>query len=226
MNRQRGFFGATVVAGLAFIVALGVMVAVFATKSGPAGGTTEDGAAALEPVSLDSRNSDRKAITIAELFGAETIASRSREYELLGTDSTQDCSSVADGDRLQAALESADCTDVARGTVRSADGQWALTIGVANLRDAAASRAVNSALADPKAGRFPIMNADDLNLQEKGRKVLVEHDTEGHYVLFLAITPVKKRTFADNDAGAIRALQDCQAYLGERLALHALTGGA
>jgi hypothetical protein len=88
----------------------------------------------------------RAPLTIQEVFGgSDRVTVQGREYRLVYTDATSDCASGARGDTA-AELRRSGCTQLIRAVAVDEAGRRAVTVGVANLPDAAAAgRVVASA---------------------------------------------------------------------------------
>ncbi|NUS71957.1 MAG: hypothetical protein HOQ05_00970 [Corynebacteriales bacterium] len=176
----------------------------------------------LKPASLTSRNGT--PLQESEVFGGNNFTSRGREYQILAKDTRTNCAEAGDGTGLSQALAQHDCTQVIRATVKSADGLWALTIGVADLADSAGATAVDESITDARQARFTIMNPSGIDLND-GRRIFVQHRTEGHYVLYGAIASLGNSPVDGSTPGLTQALDDGEAYLDEALRLHALGRG-
>jgi hypothetical protein len=79
------------------------------------------------------------------VFGSDRFTVQGREYRLVYTDATTDCAAGARG-ATAAELRRSRCTQLIRGVAVDEAGRRAVTVGVANLPDAAAAgRVVASA---------------------------------------------------------------------------------
>jgi hypothetical protein len=115
----------------------------------PAASTTDRPTAATPPpatgthaarpaVSRPVRNRDREPLTIQEVFGSDRVIVQGREYRLVYTDGTTDCAAGARG-TTAAELRRSGCTQLIRALAVDGSGRHGLTVGVANLPDAAAA---------------------------------------------------------------------------------------
>ena len=86
----------------------------------------------------------RAPLTIREVFGSDRITVRGREYRLAYPDDTADCPAGARG-TTAAELRRSGCTQLIRALATDGSGRLAVTVGVANLPDAAAARRVVAA---------------------------------------------------------------------------------
>nr|WP_179811816.1 hypothetical protein [Nocardiopsis sinuspersici] len=100
---------------------------------------------------LATREKDDRPLNEGELFennNAE-ISSQSIDLTLRDSDLTEDCAAAVWGEKIQAALAQADCTQAGRATYTS-ETYFGVT-AVFNLADVEGSRAVAAALSEPEA---------------------------------------------------------------------------
>ena len=152
----------------------------------------------VDPIA--SRDTDSAPITVAELFGAKTIApaGAAGAYEVLDTEELTDCAEAA-LDELAELLSDADCTQTVRATVVSPDGEYAATAGVLNLGDAAEAEALSAAIEADLEGGFAALRTDG-EAEELGRApTMVGYNTYGHFLMYVVIGRTDGEAIEDAD---------------------------
>ncbi|MQM24978.1 hypothetical protein [Glycomyces albidus] len=140
----------------------------------------------VDPIA--SRETDAAPITVAELFGAETItpAGAAGPYEVLETEELADCAE-AGLEELATLLAETDCTQAVRATIVNPDGEYAATAGVLNLSTAAEAEELRAAIAAGLDGGFAVLRADG-GAEELGRAdTQLGYNTYGHYLMYVVI---------------------------------------
>jgi hypothetical protein len=92
------------------------------------------------PRDISSRDLDPAPLTEKELFPLPqvTVTGADGPYQVLKTAASADCKSGANGD-LGAFLTGLGCNQVVRGILKSPEGQYLITAGIFNLKDAASA---------------------------------------------------------------------------------------
>jgi hypothetical protein len=132
---------------------------------------------------IDTRKLDRAPLTLAELYPPAFTLTGSEYLKATGS-LTKTCGNAVYGDLIQAALQSGDCTQVARASYVSGDGQIMGTIGVANLSSAyQAQKAVKTASSTELVAPLTTGKGPTKNLL-KGTGVAYA-EVKGHYLILL-----------------------------------------
>lgn len=87
-----------------------------------------------------SRATDPKMLTLNEIFRHRTFKVGKRRYTMTVRRADADCAKAVNSAQLVAALRRGACNQVMRATFISGDGELIGTVGVANLRTAAAAK--------------------------------------------------------------------------------------
>jgi hypothetical protein len=170
--------------------------------------------AASRPV----RNRDGEPLTIQEVFGSDRVIVQGREYRLAYTDGTTDCAAGARG-TTAAELRRSGCTQLIRAVAVDGSGRHAVTVGVANLPDAAAAGRVVAT--EHGRGGFAAM------WSRRGRGAggadgYRETGAVGRFVVY-GIAASSERGRADRggaDRAAMQAVADLRAVVAARLRTH------
>ncbi|GAB3205938.1 hypothetical protein ACQEU5_00420 [Marinactinospora thermotolerans] len=145
---------------------------------------------------LASREDDPRPLAESEVFerGNEKIDSQGLEFTLTAKALDDTCANAVWGDALVAALEEADCTQVARGGYTSADH-----VGVAamfKLRDTEAAQAVAAAMelpegeeAEPSGFLVPPSTDEPFDKLGSGYSA-AEATVNGHYLVVTWVQPL------------------------------------
>jgi hypothetical protein len=131
---------------------------------------------------IDARATDPKPMTLARTFPERTVVSFGHRYRILRTDLATDCGATAAG-RGPAVLRGADCTQVLRATAVDAAGRSVVTVGIANLRDAAAAKRVDAAMDNSPTAAFRPMRVPGTPAATF-RPAVHRTVASGHYVVF------------------------------------------
>jgi hypothetical protein len=178
-------------------------------KTGNSNASATPGPSVL-PRDISSRQVDPTPLTAPELFPGKVISVVPDQpgYALLTTQVAAACKAAATDDLL-AALTTAGCSQVARGTLRSPDGVYLITGGIFNLVDEAAAETVRQKVKpviDAKKGRFSGLVAG------KGTEAIVRSsthlgwDTRGHYLIYCVVARADGKDFTANDDAPVRQM--------------------
>ncbi|MGC4893944.1 hypothetical protein [Micromonospora sp. DT31] len=161
---------------------------------------------------LDSRETDRAALAVKEVFPAKTLVVADGEpaYQVLKTQASTTCGTAATGE-IADLLDRLGCNLVVRGTLRSPGGDHLLTAGLFNVTDAASALRVRDRLRpliEERKGRFRGMAAgDDTTMVEKAA-ARVGWQTRGHYVAYCVVTRADGTRIAGDDSTARQIMYD------------------
>ncbi|RRS00223.1 hypothetical protein [Glycomyces terrestris] len=175
-----------------------------APSAGPEQSSTGDASAGAPEVvdPIASRETDAAPLTVAELFGADSItpAGAAGAYEVLETEELADCAE-AGLDELADLLADADCTQTVRATVVSPDGEYAATAGVLNLATAAEAEELRAAIAAGLDGGFAVLRTGG-GAEELGRAdTQLGYNTYGHYLMYVVIGSTDGEPLQDANDG-------------------------
>jgi hypothetical protein len=219
--QRRGRGWQALVGGSAIVVLLalcGVAVATLVQdttgtlQAGPSGGPTAERSATAAGADLDSRDTDRVALTAEEVFpGRQLVVSDGEPaYEVLKTSSSGSCAVAASGE-IAELLDRLGCSQVVRATLRSADGGYLLTAGLFNLTDAAGAEGARDRirqLLDERRGRFRGM-ATGYDTQAVAQAAAqVGWQVRGHYLAYCLVTRADGERIAAGDAEVRDILYD------------------
>ncbi|WP_248964975.1 hypothetical protein [Sphaerisporangium perillae] len=87
-----------------------------------------------------SRKTDPQPLTLKELFGRKKVTAHGRSYQMTVRRADKKCKDAVHGTAMQKVLTAAGCTQLLRASFRDAPGKLIGTVGVANLRTAAAAK--------------------------------------------------------------------------------------
>jgi hypothetical protein len=125
------------------------------------------------------RTRDRAPLTTREVFGSDRITVQGREYRIVYTDGSADCAAGARGETA-AELRRSGCTQLIRALAVDRAGRVAVTVGVANLPDAAGAGRVVAA-ARGRGGFTAMWNGRDRRGGGDGYR---ETGTAGRFVVY------------------------------------------
>jgi hypothetical protein len=161
--------------------------------------------AASRPVT-PVRNRGRASLTAGEVFGSDRVTVQGREYRLVYTDSTTDCASGARG-ATAAELRRSGCTQLIRALAVDGSGRLAVTVGVANLPDAAGARRVVAA-AQGRGGFTAMWNGRDRRDRRGGGDDYRETGATGRFVVY---------GIGTGDRAAMQAVADLRGVVAGRV---------
>lgn len=204
---------ASVVAGVALASCLtGTWLVLADDDLAEAPGSSEPTDASAGPPPPATRD-DSPALTTEELFDSGVVGS---EYDVLGSEELEDCAAAVTED-LADVVADGDCSQVVRATVASADGEYAATVGVANLADDTAAMTVREAIESGEGG-FTAFRVDDAGRELGLSPTILGYNTYGHYVLYAVIGRVDGDTPSSDDAAVATIVADLvDTHLMERL---------
>lgn len=135
---------------------------------------------------LNKRSSDPKPLTLGELFPRTYKSEEGRRYVRKKTKMHSNCQTSVRGAKLERALKSGKCSQVALGTYVDSKNKTVTTIGLANMVDIKSSERVASAV-KPTANRlFVPLNGKGATFSGKN---FAEFATAiGHFVVISAVT--------------------------------------
>ncbi|RCG24432.1 hypothetical protein DQ384_32785 [Sphaerisporangium album] len=87
-----------------------------------------------------SRKTDPQPLTLNELFGHKTVSAHGRSYVMTVRRADKKCKDAVHGTGIQKSLTAAGCTQFLRASFRDKPGNLIGTVGIANLKNAAASK--------------------------------------------------------------------------------------
>jgi hypothetical protein len=163
----------------------------------------------VKTLDITTRDVDPAPLTEREVFPAAQITAGSATYQVLKTQAT-DCQTAATDD-LAKLLSQLGCTQVVRGTLKSADGQFLITAGIFNLKDEASANqayeSIKPAL-DAQKGRFTGLPAGD------GTEAIVRAPTtlgwhpRGHFLAYCIVARADNKPIAADDAASKQVISD------------------
>lgn len=182
---------------------------------------------------ISSRDVDPKALTAKDVFAAPEIKIDPAipAYKLLGSPQVAtDCRFAATGD-IGRLLMSLGCSQVVRGTVRSTENRYLITVGIFNLKDEAGAQKAHDdikKLVAAKKGRFTGY------ISGKETSVLGNAPThlawapDGHFLVYCVIARPDGKQFDPADPVPPVIIHDVvERYLREQVVSHwALAPGA
>ncbi|HEX3732040.1 MAG TPA: hypothetical protein VHU91_03845 [Mycobacteriales bacterium] len=158
---------------------------------------------------LRDRVIDPAKLIEAEIFPQRSFAVQSHRYTLLAQENLHSCPSAARGDRLIQALGNYECNQVIRGTMRDDSGQYAATLGIANLADAPGAAEIDQLLNDPGGnGAFTLQSLPNADNRLKSRKKVIDHRSQGHYLLFVTVVKLDVPDYDATDPVVTAMLRD------------------
>jgi hypothetical protein len=150
---------------------------------------------------IDSRKTDAKPLSVAEVFGGKTIKPDTATYQVLTSDIATTCTNAVTAP-ISTLLASLGCNQAVRATMLSADQAYVITAGVLNLPDAqAAENAAGSIKSDLAAGkgRFNGLAAGGSTNVIATAQAQVAWDTRGHYLVYCVIALANGKVISADD---------------------------
>ncbi|HEY7177415.1 MAG TPA: hypothetical protein VH442_21060 [Micromonosporaceae bacterium] len=150
---------------------------------------------------IDSRKTDAKPLSVAEVFGGKTIKPSSTTYQVLTSDIATTCANAVTAP-ISTLLASLGCNQAVRATMVSADQAYVITAGVLNLPDAqAAENAAGSIKSDLAAGkgRFNGLAGGGTTDVIATAQAQVAWDTRGHYLVYCVIALANGKVISADD---------------------------
>jgi hypothetical protein len=168
------------------------------------GGSSNANATNAPPAPRDirSREVDPEPLTEAEVFPADSVAGAAgATYQVLKKEAVTDCPKAATDD-LANLLVTGGCSQVVRGTMKSADGAYLITAGVFNLTDETAAfnthENINAIVAAQK-GRFTgLLAGAGTEVLVRAPMILGWH-ARGHYLAYCVIARADGQGFEQDD---------------------------
>jgi hypothetical protein len=154
------------------------------------------------PRDISSRQVDPDPLTDVEVFPADTISgANGAAYTLLKKEAVDDCTKAATDD-LVTLLTTNGCSQVVRGTLKSADGTYLITAGVFNLNDEQsalnAHENINATVAAQK-GRFTgLLAGAGTEVLVRAPMILGWH-ARGHFLAYCVIARADGQGFDQAD---------------------------
>src|ERR1035438_7103889 len=132
---------------------------------------------------IGARTQDPDPLTVDGLFPPQFVLNGS-SYLRTAASVTKNCSQAVYGAQLQAALQSGGCTQVARASYLSGNGQMMGTVGVVNLTSTAAASKAGQ-LTGPQAIIAPL-SAKKVPTRKLGNGTgVVQAEVKGHYLILM-----------------------------------------
>ncbi|MDQ2812040.1 MAG: hypothetical protein M3Z75_09220 [Actinomycetota bacterium] len=132
---------------------------------------------------IGTRTQDPEPLTVDVLFPPQFVLNGS-SYLRTAASVTKNCSPVVYGAQLQAALKSGGCTQVARASYLSGNGQMMGTVGVVNLTSTAAASKAGQ-LTGPQAIIAPLSAKKGPTRQLGNGTGVVQAEVKGHYLILM-----------------------------------------
>ncbi|WP_143049648.1 hypothetical protein [Asanoa ishikariensis] len=149
-----------VLTALAVLALCGYGTYLVAGDDPPVAGAEATGQPAAATVlrELTSRADDPRPLTAGEVFPGSVVVAgpTGARYRVLRVQTLERCAGAAEGEVVPL-LEAAGCNQVVRATLRSPDGDYAVTAGLLNLSDADGAETVRGgikSLLDAESGRL------------------------------------------------------------------------
>ncbi|HEV7825825.1 MAG TPA: hypothetical protein VGP02_13055 [Mycobacteriales bacterium] len=197
-----------IVAGVLLLLCGGGTAAVLAL-----GAAASDDQTAVydQSVDISDRTGDPKPLTTAEVFPGKTLTANDRAYKVLTAENLTACATGAHG-RTVAAVTHAGCTQVVRATVVDPSGKYVATVGLVNLKDAAAADAVRASAAAPNEGSFTPFKVAGTAAAEFGDEAgfISSGAARGHYYAYVVVGLASNREPSMADPAIDTVLGDLQ----------------
>jgi hypothetical protein len=132
---------------------------------------------------IGSRTQDPDPLTVDGLFPPQFVLNGS-SYLRTAASVTKTCSQAVYGAQLQAALQSGHCTQVARASYLSGNGQMMGTVGVVNLTSTAAASKAGQ-LTGPQAIIVPLSAKTGPTRKLRNGTGVVQAEVKGHYLILM-----------------------------------------
>ena len=132
---------------------------------------------------IGSRTEDPAPLTVAGLFPPQFLLNGT-SYVRTAASVTKNCSQAVYGAQLQAALQSGKCSQVARASYVSGNGQLMGTIGVVNLNTSAAAQKAGQATG-PQEVIAPLPAKTGATKKLGDGTGVVQAEVKGHYLILM-----------------------------------------
>jgi hypothetical protein len=132
---------------------------------------------------IGSRTQDPAPLTVEGLFPPQFVLNGS-SYVRTAASVTKNCSQSVYGAQLQAALTSGHCSQVARASYISGNGQLMGTVGVVNLETSAAAQKAGQATG-PKEVIAPLPAKKGATKKLGDGTGVVQAEVKGHYLILM-----------------------------------------
>ena len=132
---------------------------------------------------IGSRTEDPAPLTVQGLFPPQFVLNGS-SYVRTAASVTKSCSQSVYGAQLQAALQSGHCSQVARASYISGNGQLMGTVGVVNLETSAAAQKAGQATG-PKEVIAPLPAKKGATKKLGDGTGVVQAEVKGHYLILM-----------------------------------------
>jgi hypothetical protein len=132
---------------------------------------------------IGSRTEDPAPVTVAGLFPPQFVLNGS-SYVRTAASVTKNCSQAVYGAQLQAALKSGQCSQVARASYISGNGQLMGTVGVVNLNTSAAAQKAGQATG-PQEVIAPLPAKKGTTKKLGSGTGVVQAEVKGHYLILM-----------------------------------------
>jgi hypothetical protein len=156
------------------------------------------------PRDISSREVDPAPLTEQEVFPQQTtltVAGNDQPYQILKTQATTDCR-IGAADDLGNLLVQLGCSQVVRGTLKSADGKYVMTAGIFNLKDEASAAQADQAIkptVDAQKGRFtPLLAGTATDALVRAPSHLAWF-VRGHFLAYALIARADSTAIAADD---------------------------
>jgi hypothetical protein len=132
---------------------------------------------------IGSRTEDPAPLTVEGLFPPQFLLNGG-SYVRTAASVTKNCSQAVYGTQLQAALQSGQCSQVARASYISGNGQLMGTVGVVNLDTSAAAQKAGQATG-PQEVIAPLPAKKGATSKLGGGTGVVQAEVKGHYLILM-----------------------------------------
>ena len=132
---------------------------------------------------IGSRTTDPDPLTIEDLYPPQFVLNDS-SYVRTAASVTKNCSQAVYGAKLQAALQSGQCNQVARASYISGNGQLMGTVGVVNLNTSAAAQKAGQATG-PQEVIAPLPAKTGATKKLGDGTGVVQAEVKGHYLILM-----------------------------------------
>ena len=155
------------------------------------------------PRDISSRTVDPEPLTVDEVFPTERIVINASEgpYRLLGTHDSKNCT-VAAADELADLIDSLDCSQVIRGTLRSPNRDYLITTGVFNLATAdeagLAYEAIDPVIENQTGRLLGLLAGEDTDAIVLAQ-TQTGWDYRGHFLIYAVIARADSAAFTAAD---------------------------
>lgn len=169
----------------------------------------------VSPESISSRQVDAVPLTREEVFpGASiTAAAGSTPYRLITAETDRNCAAATTGG-LGPLLAEHGCSQVVRARLTAPYGDYEVTAGIFNLTDAeTATRAGDRAGAMVEAGTGTFASLTPASGSPVTRLAQMNWQSQGHYLLYCAISRPDGALVPDDDPYASRIAADIFSHL-------------